>query len=57
MPEQERAFLVELALTCNVVERQPVRAEVVACLRSVPKNASATERLDRLIAQAPGTGQ
>lgn len=51
MPEPDRAFLVELALTCNVVERQPVRAEVVACLRSVPTNASATERLDRLLAQ------
>lgn len=53
MPEPERAFLVELALTCNVVTRQPVRAEVVDCLRSVEMNAAATERLNRLLGQAP----
>jgi len=53
MPEPERAFLVELAHTCQVTEREPVRAEVVDCLRSVPMNAAATERLDRLLRQAP----
>jgi hypothetical protein len=29
MPEPEHAFLTELALTCNVVKREPVRAEVI----------------------------
>jgi hypothetical protein len=53
MPEQERAFLVELAHTCQLTTRQPVRAEVVDCLRSVPMNAGATQRLDRLLQQAP----
>lgn len=53
MPEQDRAFLVELALTCNVATRQPVRAEVVDCLRSVEMNQAASARLDSLIKQAP----
>jgi hypothetical protein len=55
MPEQERAFLFELALTCNVVDRQPVRADVVACLRTAAAGMQppATDRLDRLVAQAP----
>lgn len=53
MPEQDRAFLVELAHTCNLTMRQPVRAEVIDCLRSVKMNADATARLDRLIGQAP----
>jgi hypothetical protein len=54
MPAPERNFLVELALTCNVVARDPVRAEVVDCLqdtaRKLPPGAS--ERLDRLVRQA-----
>ncbi|VXC05839.1 hypothetical protein [Massilia sp. 9I] len=53
MPEQERGFLVELAHTCNLTTREPVRAEVVDCLRSVPMNADASARLDRLLRQAP----
>ena len=53
MPEGERAFLVELAHTCNVTMREPVRADVVDCLRSVKMNAAASERLDRLLSQAP----
>ncbi len=53
MPEQERGFLVELAHTCNLTTREPVRAEVVDCLRSVPMNADASARLDRLLQQAP----
>ncbi len=53
MPEQDRAFLVELAHTCNLTMRQPVRTEVIDCLRSVEMNADATARLDRLIGQAP----
>lgn len=56
MPESERAFLVELAHTCSVTTREPVRAEVVDCLRSVPMNAAATARLDRLLSQAPAQG-
>jgi hypothetical protein len=52
MPEQERAFLVELAHTCNLTTREPVRAEVVDCLRSVQVNQDAAARLDRLL-QAP----
>lgn len=53
MPEPERSFLVELALTCNVVARPAVRAEVIDCLRSTAANTrpASTERLDRLIAQ------
>ncbi len=53
MPESERSFLVELAHTCNVTMREPVRAEVVDCLRSVQMNADATQRLDGLLKQAP----
>lgn len=55
MPEPERAFLVELALTCNVAERQPVRAEVLDCLRAVAGKLqpAPTERLEGLIASAP----
>lgn len=55
MPEPERALLVELALTCNVVERQPVRAEVLACLRSAAgkMTPAPTARLERLVGQAP----
>jgi len=51
MPEQERAFLVELAHTCNITTREPVRAEVVDCLRSVRMDANASARLDRLLGQ------
>ncbi|KFI07991.1 hypothetical protein [Massilia sp. BSC265] len=53
MPEADRAFLVELAHTCNLTTRQPVRAEVVDCLRSVQMTPQASARLDRLIGQAP----
>jgi hypothetical protein len=53
LPEPERAFLTELALTCNVVKREPVRAQVVECLRSVPMTATATGRLEALLKQAP----
>lgn len=55
MPAQERAFLVELALTCNVVQRQAVRAEVIDCLRSTAAKMQpeAREQLDRLVNQAP----
>lgn len=53
MPEGERAFLVELAHTCNLTTREPVRAEVVDCLRSVQVNTDAKARLDRLLGQAP----
>jgi hypothetical protein len=53
MPEQERAFLVELAHTCQLTTREPVRAEVVDCLRSVKVNQDAAARLDRLLQQAP----
>lgn len=53
MPEQDRGFLTELALTCNVVKRQPVRAEIIACLRSIPMNQAASGRLEDLIKQAP----
>ena len=53
MPQQDRAFLVELALTCKLSTREPVRAEVVDCLRSVPMDATANARLDRLLQQAP----
>lgn len=56
MPEQERNFLVELAHTCSVTVREPVRGEVVDCLRSVPMNADAKARLERLVGQAPQTG-
>ena len=51
MPEQERGFLVELAHTCNLTTREPVRAEVVDCLRSVRMDANASARLDRLLEQ------
>ena len=56
MPEADRNFLVELAHTCNVTMREPVRAEVVDCLRSVKMNADATVRLERLLVQAPKAG-
>lgn len=52
MPASERNFLVELAHTCNVTTREPVRAEVVDCLRSVQMNAAASARLDGLLKQA-----
>jgi len=53
MPEPDRAFLVELALTCNVVERKAVRAEVIDCLRSAAGklHPAPTERLESLVAQ------
>ncbi|MCC2957843.1 hypothetical protein LK542_19670 [Massilia sp. IC2-477] len=58
MPEQERGFLVELAHTCNLTTREPVRAEVVDCLRSVRMDANASARLDRLLGQtAPAAPQ
>mgnify|MGYP003580298791 CR=1 FL=1 len=53
MPEADPNFLVELAHTCNLTIRPPVRAEVVDCLRSVKMNAEARARLDRLLGQAP----
>lgn len=55
MPQDDRDLLVELALTCNVVEREPVRAAVVDCLRSSAATIrpSPGERLERLIGQAP----
>ena len=55
MPEPERAFLVELALICNVAEREAVRAEVVACLRSSAEKMTPapTGRLEGLLRQAP----
>lgn len=56
MPEQDRNFLVELAHTCNLTTRQPVRAEVLDCLRSVRMNGEATARLERLVGQAPPAG-
>lgn len=55
MPEQDRAFLVELAHTCNLTVRQPVRAEVIDCLRSVKMSQDAAARLERLVGQAPQT--
>ncbi|MFN3791010.1 hypothetical protein [Massilia sp.] len=54
MPEADRNFLVELAHTCNLTTREPVRTEVVDCLRSVKMTEEAKARLDRLIGQAPG---
>ena len=59
MPDKERNFLVELALTCNVVQRQPVRAEVVDCLRTTASKtgAEAGARLDRLVETAPPAGK
>ena len=59
MPAQERAVLVELALTCNVAARQPVRAEIIDCLHSTTAQMQpgATERLDQLIRQAAPPGQ
>ena len=53
MPEQDRNFLVELAHTCNMTMRAPVRAEVIDCLRSVRMNEEASARLERLLGQAP----
>lgn len=55
----ERPFLFELALTCNVVERQPVRAEVIDCLRSAAGklHPAPTGRLEDLIARAPQAGR
>lgn len=55
MPEAERGLLVELALTCNVAERQPVRAEVIDCLRSAAAKLqpAPTDRLEALLARAP----
>lgn len=54
MPQGERAFLVELAHTCQLTTRPAVRTEVVDCLRSVPMNADARARLERLLGQAAG---
>lgn len=55
MPQPDRDFLVELALTCNVAAREPVRAEVVDCLRSAATGMrpAPTERLERLVREAP----
>lgn len=55
MPQDERGLLFELALTCNVVDRQPVRAEVIACLREAASALTPppTAQLERLIGQAP----
>lgn len=63
MPQEDRSLLVELALTCNVVDREPVRAEVIACLRSAVAsvNPPPGARLEALIGKAPqanpGAGQ
>lgn len=59
MPEPERGFLVELALTCNAAAHPAVRAEVLACLRSATGKLppGSAERLDRLLGQAPATTQ
>src|SRR5450830_378386 len=59
MPDRERNFLVELALTCNVVQRQAVRAEVIDCLRTTAPKAGpdASARLDRLVKAAPAGKQ
>ncbi|RZA36232.1 MAG: hypothetical protein EOP92_06390 [Lysobacteraceae bacterium] len=56
MPAADRDFLVELAHTCNLVTRQPVRAEVLDCLRSVKMTTDASARLERLVNQAPQAG-
>lgn len=55
MPQEERGLLFELALTCNVVDRKPERAEVIACLRDAAAtlNPPPTAQLERLISQAP----
>ena len=55
MPEPDRAFLVELALTCNVSAREAVRAEVVDCLRSTATGMGPAPagRLERLLKAAP----
>lgn len=59
MPAPERAFLVELALTCNVAARQPLRADIIDCLHTTTRQMQpgATERLDQLIQQAPPAAQ
>ena len=53
MPQAERDFLVELAHTCNVTMREPLRAEVVDCLRSVQMTPAASARLEALLKGAP----
>jgi len=55
LPQAERNFLVELALTCNVSARPATRAEVVECLRSVSggTQSEAGARLERLLGQEP----
>ncbi|SFD05702.1 hypothetical protein [Massilia yuzhufengensis] len=55
MPEPERAFLTELALTCNVVARPAVRADVLDCLRATATGMgpAAAARFERLAAPAP----
>ncbi len=53
MPQAERGFLVELAHTCNVTMREPLRAEVVDCLRSVQMTPAASARLEGLLKGAP----
>lgn len=59
MPEPDRAFLTELALTCNVAARPAERAQVVDCLRSATATLppGSAERLERLLGQAPQAGQ
>lgn len=56
MPAGDRDFLVELAHTCNLTTREPVRAEVLDCLRSVKMTTDASARLERLVSQAPQAG-
>ena len=51
MPEAEHAFVVDLAVACNVVSRPAERAEVLACLRKASSAAGpqASARLESLL--------
>ncbi|MFC0253680.1 hypothetical protein [Massilia consociata] len=51
MPEQDRDFLIEASLTCNVLARPAVRADVVDCLRSTAPRLTpeAQAKLDALL--------
>lgn len=67
MPEQDRAFLAGLAMTCNLVNADKTAQSTVACLRSaaqdpdvmLPKGeraADAPTRLESLISGAQSEG-
>ncbi|OON63986.1 hypothetical protein B0920_11765 [Massilia sp. KIM] len=58
MPEQDKNFLVELALTCNLSTREAVRAETVDCLRSAADKLGpeAKGRLEGLLRQGSNQG-